>query len=98
MADYSAKIISNTIEGLELEVDGKQVWFRLVGDFNAYNLLSVYAAAVLLEEQPDRVLTVLSSLSGADGRFELVLPGFKFTAIVDYAHTPDALRSEGAHV
>ncbi len=93
MADYSAKIISNTIEGLELEVDGKQVWFRLVGDFNAYNLLSVYSAAVLLEEQSDRVLTVLSSLTGADGRFELVLPGFKFTAIVDYAHTPDALKN-----
>lgn len=93
MADYSAKIISNTIEGLELEVDGKQVWFRLVGDFNAYNLLSVYAAAVLLGEQPDRVLTVLSSLTGADGRFELVMPGFRFTAIVDYAHTPDALKN-----
>jgi UDP-N-acetylmuramoyl-L-alanyl-D-glutamate--2,6-diaminopimelate ligase len=93
MADFNAKIISNTIEGLELEVDGRQVWFRLVGDFNAYNLLSVYAAAMLLGEPHDRVLTVLSSLTGADGRFELVMPGFRFTAIVDYAHTPDALKN-----
>jgi len=93
MADFHARVITNSIEGLELEVSGKPVWFRLVGDFNAYNLLSVYAAAVLLGEPEEKVLTVLSGLSGAEGRFELVMPGSRFTSIVDYAHTPDALQN-----
>jgi len=93
MADFRARIITNSIEGLELEIGGRQVWFRLVGDFNAYNLLSVFAAATLLGEQPDEVLTSLSSLTGAEGRFEVVMPGHRFTAIVDYAHTPDALQN-----
>ena len=90
---FRSRIITNSIEGLELEIDGKQAWFRLVGDFNAYNLLSVYAAACLLGEQSDEVLTALSSLTGAAGRFEVVMPGHRFTAIVDYAHTPDALQN-----
>ena len=93
MADFHARVITNSIEGLELEVAGKPVWFRLVGDFNAYNLLSVYAAAVLIGESEEKVLTVLSGLTGAEGRFELVLPGSRFTSIVDYAHTPDALQN-----
>ncbi|MBT1698198.1 UDP-N-acetylmuramoyl-L-alanyl-D-glutamate--2,6-diaminopimelate ligase [Fulvivirgaceae bacterium PWU4] len=93
MVDYKGKIITNSIEGLELEVAGKSVWFKMIGDFNAYNLLGVYGAAVLLGEDSDEVLTQLSSLRGAPGRFELVAPGSKFTAIVDYAHTPDALKN-----
>lgn len=93
MVDFKGKIITNSIEGLELEIGGKNVWFRLIGDFNAYNLLAVYGAAVLLGEESDEVLTKLSSLEGAVGRFELVLPGSKVTAIVDYAHTPDALKN-----
>jgi len=93
MADFKAKIITNSIIGLELEVGDKNVWFKLIGDFNAYNLLSVYGTAVLLGEDSELVLMKLSSLSGADGRFELVRPGSKFTAIVDYAHTPDALKN-----
>jgi len=93
MADYKAKIITNSIEGLELEVNDKNVWFKLIGDFNAYNLLAVYGTACLLGEDPELVLMKLSSLSGAVGRFELVKPGAKFTAIVDYAHTPDALKN-----
>jgi UDP-N-acetylmuramoyl-L-alanyl-D-glutamate--2,6-diaminopimelate ligase len=93
MVDFKGKIITNSIEGLELEIGGKIVWFRLIGDFNAYNLLAVYGAAMLLGEDSDEVLTKLSSLSGAVGRFELVLPGSKVTAIVDYAHTPDALKN-----
>lgn len=93
MVDYKGKIITNSIEGLELEVAGKSVWFKMIGDFNAYNLLGVYGAAVLLGEDSDEVLTQLSSLRGAPGRFELVSPGSKFTAIVDYAHTPDALKN-----
>ncbi len=93
MADFKAKIVTNSIEGLELEMDNKNVWFRLIGDFNAYNLLAVYGAAVLLGEDKEDVLLRLSSMTGAVGRFELVQPGSKFTAIVDYAHTPDALKN-----
>lgn len=93
MADFKGKIITNSIEGLEVEVGGKNVWFKLVGDFNAYNLLAVYGAACSLGEDPEMVLMKLSGLTGAPGRFELILPGSKFTAIVDYAHTPDALKN-----
>jgi UDP-N-acetylmuramoyl-L-alanyl-D-glutamate--2,6-diaminopimelate ligase len=93
MTDFKGKIISNTIEGLEVEIEGKSIWFKLIGDFNAYNLLGVYGAAVLLGEDPDEVLRHLSLLNGAPGRFELVTQGSKVTAIVDYAHTPDALKN-----
>ncbi len=93
MADFKGKIITNSIEGLELEVAERNVWFKLIGDFNAYNLLAVYGAACLLGEDQETVLMKLSALSGASGRFELVMPGSKFTAIVDYAHTPDAVKN-----
>jgi UDP-N-acetylmuramoyl-L-alanyl-D-glutamate--2,6-diaminopimelate ligase len=93
MADFKAKIITNSIEGLELEIGERNVWFRLIGDFNAYNLLTVYGAACLLGENPETVLMKLSALTGASGRFELIMPGSKFTAIVDYAHTPDAVKN-----
>jgi UDP-N-acetylmuramoyl-L-alanyl-D-glutamate--2,6-diaminopimelate ligase len=93
MVDFKGKIITNSIEGLEIEIGGKNVWFQMIGDFNAYNLLGVYGAAVLLGEDADEVLTQLSSLRGAPGRFELVMPGSKIIAIVDYAHTPDALKN-----
>ncbi|MCU0418143.1 MAG: UDP-N-acetylmuramoyl-L-alanyl-D-glutamate--2,6-diaminopimelate ligase [Cyclobacteriaceae bacterium] len=93
VADFKGKIITNSIEGLELEIADRPVWFKLIGDFNAYNLLAVYGAACLLGEDPETVLLKLSSLTGASGRFELVLPGSRFTAIVDYAHTPDALKN-----
>lgn len=93
MVDFKGKIITNSIEGLELEIGGKNVWFKMIGDFNAYNLLGVYGAAVLLGEEADEVLTQLSSLTGAPGRFELVMPGSRVIAIVDYAHTPDALQN-----
>ena len=92
-ADYKARLISNTLQGLELEVDGTVVWFKLIGDFNAYNLLSVYAAAMLLGEDKDEVLTQLSSISTAPGRFEQVTTGSDVVAVVDYAHTPDALEN-----
>ncbi len=93
MADYRTKIVTNSLDGLELTIDNRNVWFRLIGDFNAYNLLAVYSAAVLLGEETEDVLLRLSSLGGAVGRFERVMPGTKFTAIVDYAHTPDALKN-----
>jgi len=93
MVDFKGKIMANTIEGLELEIGSKHVWFKLIGDFNAYNLLAVYGAAVLLGYDSDEVLTKLSAMDGATGRFQLVQPGGRFTAIVDYAHTPDALQN-----
>lgn len=93
MADYKAKILTNSIEGLELEIAEKSVWFKLIGDFNAYNLLAVYGAACELGEDPETVLMKLSALTSAPGRFELVMAGSKFTAIVDYAHSPDALKN-----
>jgi len=93
MVDFKGKIITNSIEGLELDVNGKSVWFKMIGDFNAYNLLGVYGAAILLGEESDNVLTHLSSLPGAPGRFEQIVPGSPITAIVDYAHTPDALKN-----
>jgi UDP-N-acetylmuramoyl-L-alanyl-D-glutamate--2,6-diaminopimelate ligase len=93
MVDFKGKIITNSIEGLELEIGNKSVWFKLIGDFNAYNLLAVYGAAVVLGADSDEVLTHLSAMQGAAGRFELIRPGSKITAIVDYAHTPDALKN-----
>ncbi len=93
MADYKGRIITNTIEGLELEMANRSVWFKLIGDFNAYNLLAVYGAATLLKADPESALMRLSSLTSANGRFEIVQPGAKFTAIVDYAHTPDAIKN-----
>lgn len=91
-ADFKAKIISNTLEGLELDINGKQVWFRLIGAFNAYNLLGVLGTAVLLGEDEDEVMTSLSAIKGAKGRFDQIsIAGI--TAIVDYAHTPDALEN-----
>ena len=92
-ADYKARLISNTLQGLELEIDGKVVWFKLIGDFNAYNLLAVYGAAVQLGEDENEVLTQLSSLNTAPGRFEQVMPQSPILAVVDYAHTPDALEN-----
>ncbi|MEJ7644047.1 MAG: UDP-N-acetylmuramoyl-L-alanyl-D-glutamate--2,6-diaminopimelate ligase [Chryseolinea sp.] len=93
MVDFKGKIITNSIEGLELEVGTKHVWFKLIGDFNAYNLLAAYGTAMLLGYESDEILTKLSALDGAVGRFQLVMPGSRFTAIVDYAHTPDALQN-----
>jgi UDP-N-acetylmuramoyl-L-alanyl-D-glutamate--2,6-diaminopimelate ligase len=89
-ADFKAKILSNTIEGLELEVNGRLIWFRMIGSFNAYNLLGVLGTAVLLGEDEDEVLLELSAIKGAKGRFDRISIG-GITAIVDYAHTPDAL-------
>ena len=94
MADYRARLLENTFEGLLLEIEGEQVWFRLRGSFNAYNLLAVYGAAVELGYEERRVLQVLSLLEGAEGRFEVIRhPHTQQTAIVDYAHTPDALEN-----
>lgn len=90
-AEFKAKVLSNTLQGLELQLDHQQVWFRMMGEFNAYNLLSVYAVACLCEEQPEEVLTALSQVKPAEGRMELVENKKGIIALVDYAHTPDAL-------
>ncbi len=92
-ADFKAKLVSNTIQGLELNINNHEAWFRLIGEFNAYNLLAAYAVGVLCEEEEEKVLSVLSLLKGASGRFELVKPESGIVAIVDYAHTPDALKN-----
>ncbi|WP_158859623.1 UDP-N-acetylmuramoyl-L-alanyl-D-glutamate--2,6-diaminopimelate ligase [Lunatibacter salilacus] len=91
-SDFKAKIINNTLQGLELEINHQSVWFRLIGEFNAYNLLGVYGTAMLLGEEEEEVLRQLSQLKGAQGRFEQVFYR-DITAIVDYAHTPDALEN-----
>lgn len=92
-ADFKGRLMDNTLHGIEMEIENKRVWFRLIGNFNAYNLLGVYAVAVLLGEDSDTVLAQLSALEGAKGRFEQIISKDKITAIVDYAHTPDALEN-----
>ncbi|NHE58030.1 UDP-N-acetylmuramoyl-L-alanyl-D-glutamate--2,6-diaminopimelate ligase [Cyclobacterium plantarum] len=91
-ADFKAKILGNSLHGLELDLEGKQVWFRLIGEFNAYNLLGVLGIAMLLGEEEEEVLRQLSKLKGAVGRFDQVVHA-GITAIIDYAHTPDALEN-----
>ncbi|WP_425390796.1 UDP-N-acetylmuramoyl-L-alanyl-D-glutamate--2,6-diaminopimelate ligase [Ekhidna sp.] len=93
MADFKLRIIHNTLQGLELNFSGVDVWFKLIGEFNAYNLLTAYAVAVLLEEEKEDVLSGLSTTTGASGRFEKVDNKSNVMAIVDYAHTPDALEN-----
>jgi UDP-N-acetylmuramoyl-L-alanyl-D-glutamate--2,6-diaminopimelate ligase len=90
-ADFKAKIIENHFSGLLLNIEGKDVWFKMVGSFNAYNLLVVYAIAVLLEQDENKVLAILSRLTGAEGRFECITSINGVIGIVDYAHTPDAV-------
>jgi UDP-N-acetylmuramoyl-L-alanyl-D-glutamate--2,6-diaminopimelate ligase len=93
MADYKSKVLSNTLQGLEMNINGRDVWFKLIGDFNAYNLTSVFAVASIMGEDEDEVLRHLSNLNPARGRFEQVINTTGITAIVDYAHTPDALEN-----
>ena len=91
MADYRARIIENAFSGLHLEINQKEIHVPLVGAFNAYNLLSVYATAMELDGDEWEVLRLLSKIKTAEGRFEFVPGNTDINAIVDYAHTPDAL-------
>ncbi len=92
VADFKGKILDNSLSGLMMIVNEVEVHFRLIGEFNAYNLLAVYGAAICLGEDKQEVLTALSELTGAEGRFDYqVSAKEKVIAIVDYAHTPDAL-------
>ena len=93
MADFRARILESHFDGMLLLLDGREVWVKLVGDFNAYNMLAVYGAAILLEQETVRVLTALSEVLGAEGRFETIKSSNGVIAIVDYAHTPDAVAN-----
>jgi UDP-N-acetylmuramoyl-L-alanyl-D-glutamate--2,6-diaminopimelate ligase len=92
-ADFKARIIENQFSGLLLNIDSAEVWFKMVGSFNAYNLLAVYGTAILLEQDTLKVLTVLSRLQGAEGRFDYVTSPNGVIGVVDYAHTPDAVQN-----
>ncbi|MEQ7799897.1 UDP-N-acetylmuramoyl-L-alanyl-D-glutamate--2,6-diaminopimelate ligase [Pedobacter sp. ASV1-7] len=92
MADFKARIIENSFNGLHLDVDHTEVFFKLVGSFNAYNLLAVYCTALLLDQDQLTVLTALSNLTGAEGRFDYIVSN-GIIGIVDYAHTPDAVQN-----
>jgi len=93
MVDYKARIIENQFEGLLMQIDSEEVWFKMVGTFNAYNLLAVYAAAMLLDQDKTKILTSLSKLTGARGRFDYIIAPNKIIGIVDYAHSPDAVQN-----
>ncbi|NGM64894.1 UDP-N-acetylmuramoyl-L-alanyl-D-glutamate--2,6-diaminopimelate ligase [Sphingobacterium sp. SGR-19] len=93
MADFKAKVIESHLDGMLLQVDGHEVWVKLVGGFNAYNLLAVYGAAILLEQETMKVLTAMSDIVGAEGRFDVVRSAKGLVGIVDYAHTPDAVEN-----
>ena len=94
VVDFHARLLVNTPQGLQLDINGTEVFFKLLGRFNAYNLLAAYGTAVLLDQQAEEVLVALSALPGAEGRLEHVAdPSGRVTALVDYAHTPDALEN-----
>jgi UDP-N-acetylmuramoyl-L-alanyl-D-glutamate--2,6-diaminopimelate ligase len=93
MAEYKGKILENNLTGLVMTVNDKEVHFRLIGEFNAYNILAVYGAALCLGENSDEVLTTLSMMTGAEGRFDYIISNQQIIGIVDYAHTPDALQN-----
>ncbi|MBD2699046.1 UDP-N-acetylmuramoyl-L-alanyl-D-glutamate--2,6-diaminopimelate ligase [Spirosoma sp. BT702] len=93
LATFKGKLVADGLFGLHMLVDEREVWFKLIGKFNAYNLLSVYGTAVLLGEDSTEVLTLLSGITPPPGRFEQVVSDDKIVGIVDYAHTPDALQN-----
>ncbi|GAA4289953.1 UDP-N-acetylmuramoyl-L-alanyl-D-glutamate--2,6-diaminopimelate ligase [Aestuariibaculum suncheonense] len=92
-ADYKAQILENQLGGLLLKINEAEVWTRLIGSFNAYNVLSIYATAELLGLEKVEVLRLISELESVSGRFQYMISKDKITAIVDYAHTPDALKN-----
>lgn len=94
IATVRGRMVSDSIYGLQMEIDSKEIHFQLIGTFNAYNLMAIYGAAVLLGEDKDEVLVCMSGLQTAPGRFEQILsPKDQKVGIIDYAHTPDALEN-----
>ena len=92
-ADYKAQILENQLSGLLLKINDNEVWVKLIGSFNAYNLLAIYGVAVELGIEKTEALRLLSELESVSGRFQFIVSESKITAIVDYAHTPDALEN-----
>ena len=92
-ADYKAQILENQLTGLLLKINNNEVWTRLIGNFNAYNVLAIYAAAELLGLEKVENLRLISELESVSGRFQYFISDEKITAIIDYAHTPDALQN-----
>ncbi|WP_346883046.1 UDP-N-acetylmuramoyl-L-alanyl-D-glutamate--2,6-diaminopimelate ligase [uncultured Algibacter sp.] len=92
-ADYKTQILENQFSGLLLKINDSEVWTRLIGNFNAYNVLAIYATAELLGLEKVEVLRLISDLENVSGRFQYIESANKITAIVDYAHTPDALKN-----
>lgn len=93
MADFRAKILECHFEGMYLEIDGKEVGVQFIGKFNVSNLLAVYGTAIMLGKKPEEILIALSTLKSVNGRLEPIQSPDGFTAVVDYAHTPDALEN-----
>ncbi len=93
MADYKTKILDNSFSGLHLSIDQQELYTRLIGDFNAYNILAVYATCIELGFDKMDVLTAISTVEAPEGRFEYFTNADNITAVVDYAHTPDALKN-----
>jgi UDP-N-acetylmuramoyl-L-alanyl-D-glutamate--2,6-diaminopimelate ligase len=91
MAEFKAKILESHFNGTLLNIDGKEIWTRFLGEFNAFNLLAVYSCARLLQQDKEKVLTILSSMETVEGRFQYLQSANGVTAVIDYAHTPDAL-------
>src|SRR5690606_23075544 len=92
-ADYRAQILENQLNGLLLKINESEVWTRLIGNFNAYNVLAIYATAGLLGLEKVETLRIISELESVAGRFQYFISDEKITAIIDYAHTPDALQN-----
>jgi len=92
-SDYKAQILENQLSGLLLKINGNEVWVKLIGTFNAYNLLAIYGTAIELGLESLEVLRLLSDLESVSGRFQFIVSNSNITAIVDYAHTPDALEN-----
>ncbi|MCW8897670.1 MAG: UDP-N-acetylmuramoyl-L-alanyl-D-glutamate--2,6-diaminopimelate ligase [Flavobacteriales bacterium] len=92
-ADFTARILESGFSGMMLHIDKNEVWTKLIGGFNVYNLLSIYAVAVLLEQDKLNTLTAISNLNAVEGRFQYIKSQDNISGIVDYAHTPDALKN-----
>ncbi len=93
IADFKSRVVENHLNGLLLSIDNQEVWVKLIGSFNAYNVLVVYAISQLLKQDRVQVLTTLSNLNSVEGRFQYIKSKTGIVAIVDYAHTPDALKN-----
>lgn len=92
-ADHTCRIMEESFDGMLLKIDGKEVWSRLIGGHNAYNILAIYSTAVSLGADPDETLRVISGLTPVAGRLECIRGGNNLTVVIDYAHTPDAMEN-----